>query len=616
MSCSDSDLNLKVEILKKKYLARRKQVPHPVLNGEHGKDAANHDAISRKAGEKKPPRYREMKRYDEALKDLLEVVSNQPQGLDHGARSGSDSEDELGEKTVSFEEANVLCTETDVTLPSNLACSSSSCVNEPVWFDRERLRDQTEGLIRSPTPIGQVYQEMVQIYEKLQSERLSQQAWEETLLERERQIQQKEKLLLQHQNTIHRLQGVEEEVLSRISNLQQQYQQEMETLRVALKEKTKENKRIKCSFDSIKELNDTMKKQLNEVSEQNRRLESQSRKVQARLDNLQRKHDYGVVQRGRENVALRAFDPKPSKQDGPLPSNKAIKGPLSSSTLKLQATLLDWVVDGQLVASEDMKNERQFDPYGVPPPSLQERCSKVLPVLVEQLQQAEPYLQLPLLRFTYCALTQLEHSTQHPPLTSTLRRLGEEVSREPGACSKTRVCPLFRASCLHTRFLSTLIILKTISQADILAQALDVLHGDVRTDEGQALFLMYRALVAVLALLRAGSPGLLSPAMDILLQMSAESRHQPAFLEACSTDQFFRCASLLLRNPRLDLSLVERLSILLQKLSGIRKNKRLFEVSSLHLLLQEMHRTADPARAFLTINLSSILFNLGMPTRP
>ncbi|KAI4895314.1 hypothetical protein NFI96_033905 [Prochilodus magdalenae] len=595
-----------------------RQVSDPALSGDDDEKPADcGNTVSKKDGHKKSPRYREMKCYDDALKDLLKVVSNRPERLD-STPSFSGSEDELSEKINSFEETNILCTETDVTLPSNLACSSSSCVSEPgrEGFGRERLRDQLGGgLVRSPTPIGQVYQEMVQIYEKLQSERLSQQAWAAELLEREQQLQQREKQLLQHQNTIHRLQGVEGEVLSRINALQQQYQQETEKLRTALKEKTKENKRIKSSFDSIKELNDTMKKQLNELSEQNRLLENQSRKVQARLDNLQRKYEYGVAHRSRENIAPKAFDLKSSKQDETQPSIKASKGPLSSSMLKLLATLLDWVVDGPLVGSEEGKSDRGFNQFGVPPPSLHERCSKVLPVLVEQLQQAVPSLQLPLLRFIYCTLTQLEHSTQHPPLTSTLRRLGEEVSRGPGEGSKTRVCPLFRTSCLHTRFLSTLIILKTISQVDILAQALDILHGDVRTDEGQALFLKYQTLAAILTLLRAGSPGLLAPAVDILLQMSAESRHQPAFIEACSTDQFFRCVSLLLRNPRMDLSLVEKLSILLQRLSSIRRNRRLFEASSLHLLLQEMHRTADPARAFLNINLSSILFNLGMPTR-
>ncbi|XP_066543010.1 coiled-coil domain-containing protein 138-like isoform X2 [Hoplias malabaricus] len=598
------DFNLKAEILKNKYSQRRIGVSDPEFKAGGYERPGNHNAAeSRMDGGRRSPRFREIRNYDKALKELFEVVSSRPQRLD-SACSASESEEELSE-------TNILCTETDVTLPSDVAFSSSSCASDLLWLDREKMRDQTETLIRSPTPISQVYREMVQIYEKLQAERLSQQAWAAKLLEREQQLQQRENLLLHQQNTIHRLEGVEGEVLSRITDLQQQHQQEMEKLRNALKEKIKENKRIKSSFDSIKELNDTMKKQLNEVGEQNRRLECQSRKVQARLDNLQRKYEFGVAHRGRENIAPKSSHPKASKQDAPQASDKASKAPLSSSTLKLLASLLDWVVDGQLVDTEEEKNVRELDQFGVPPLSLHERCSKVLPVLVEQIQKAEPFLQLPLLRLTYCTLTQLENSSQHPPLTSTLRRLGEEVS----GC-KSRVCPLFRASCLHTRFLSSLIILKTISQADIVAQALDVLHGDVGTDEGQAFFLKYHALAAILSLLRTGSPGLLSPAVDILLQMSSETRHQPVFLESCSTDYFFRCVSLLLRNPRLDLSLAEKLSLLLQKLSGIRKNRRLFEVSSLHLLLQEMHRTVDPARAFLSINLSSILFNLGMLTRP
>ncbi|KAI5628623.1 hypothetical protein C0J50_3113 [Silurus asotus] len=104
---------------------------------------------------------------------------------------------------------------------------------------------------------------------------------------------------------------------------------------------------------------------------------------------------------------------------------------------------------------------------------------------------------------------------------------------------------------------------------DVLAQALNVLHGIVGEDEGRGLFLKYKALTTILAVLGTGSPGLLAPALEILLQMSAESPHLSAFLEVCSTDQFFRCAAVLLRNPRLDLTVAEKLSVLLQKLSFI-----------------------------------------------
>ncbi|XP_060785036.1 coiled-coil domain-containing protein 138-like isoform X1 [Neoarius graeffei] len=571
---SGSDLDLKVEILKKKYLERRNRV-----------SATEEARVSEKSGSVQKPAEccaatgreevktscREMRNYSRALEELFHAVSDRSEWLFRDECVLS-SEDELSDQTDALGHTNILCTETDVTLPSNIVCTSSSFETEPVVFSR------AEGL-RSSAPIEQVYHEMIQIYKKLQVQAAE-------LCKAEHALQQREKFLLKHQST--------------------QHQQEMESLRAALREKTKENKRIKSSLDSIKELNNTMKKQLNEVCEQNTKLERQSRKVQARLENLQRKYEYSVKHRGWENM-LKSRDLKPFNQDKPPPPHKACKSTSSSTAVRLLSYMMDWIVDGPPLSSEDVKTEREFDPYGVPHPSLHERCAKILPILLEQFEQAEAFLHSPLLRFIYCTLTQLEHSTQHLPLTSTLRRLGEEVNRKSP--------PLFRSSCPHTRFLSSIIVLKTLSQADILAQALDVLHGIVGEDEGRGLFLKYKALMAILALLRTGSPGLLAPSLDILLQMSAESRHLPGFLEVCSTDQFFRCAAVLLRNPRLDLAVAEKLSILLQKLSCIRKNRRLFEASSLHLLLQETRRSANPSRAFLNINLSSILFNLGVASR-
>ncbi|XP_042611125.1 coiled-coil domain-containing protein 138 isoform X4 [Cyprinus carpio] len=467
------------------------------------------------------------------------------------------AEDEPSDEDDPPEETNVFCTETvvcaspDVTLPSDLDLARSS--------SSSALNSRGTGIVdqsSSGAAAVHVYQEMLHIYEKLQ-----------------------------------------------------QYQQEKSDLETALKQKTKENKRMKASFDSMKELNDSMKKQLNEVSEQNRKLECQSRKVQARLENLQRKYECFTTHRSRETAVPKAHDPKPSKPEKPASNKAAGKAAAHGPSPRLLALLLDWLVDGQLMEVRDG-----------PRPSPQERCARVLPMLVEQLHGAsaaaaamEPSasLLLPsLLRCIYCCLLRLEHSSQHAVLTSTLRRLGEEVSRG------SRVAPLFKSSCLHTRFLCSLIIIKTISQVDVLAQAVEVLSGAVRTDEGQALFLEYQALPAVLALLRSGSPGLLAPSVDVLLQMSAESPGTlSAFLDQCSLEDFFRCASLFLRNPRLEPPLLEKMLMLLQKLSGIRKNKRLFEASSLHLLLQEMHRTSDRSQAFISMNLSSILLNLGMLTR-
>lgn len=108
------------------------------------------------------------------------------------------------------EETNVFCTETDVTLPSDLLrSSSSSALNH-----RERdVLGQSSG-----AAAVHVYQEMLTIYEKLQAERLSQQVWAAQLCERERDLQQRETVF--QQRSADRLR-VEQDLLRRVQNLQQ-----------------------------------------------------------------------------------------------------------------------------------------------------------------------------------------------------------------------------------------------------------------------------------------------------------------------------------------------------------------------------------------------------------
>ncbi|KAJ8252863.1 hypothetical protein GJAV_G00206420 [Gymnothorax javanicus] len=256
--------------------------------------------------------------------------------------------------------------------------------------------------------------------------------------------------------------------------------------------------------------------QLNDATEQNKKLESQSKKVQARLQNLQRKYEYLMAHRGRESVVSEAQTAPPPKQDKPSLSSKSTKASTSPSGVKLMVLLLDWVTDCHLNSGLG-DGSSQGVSLGLSPytGSVQGRCSEVLPMLTEQLQlvsKVQKGLLIPLLKFIYLSLRLLDNSPQQHTLTSTMRRLGEEMYRDSGpqrgaldapAASRVKTFVLFRSPCLHTRFLSTLIILSTISQADILAQALDCLHEDMRGEEGRELFLRYRALPVVLVLLRA-----------------------------------------------------------------------------------------------------------------
>ncbi|XP_064428765.1 coiled-coil domain-containing protein 138 isoform X10 [Mirounga angustirostris] len=480
-----------------------------------------------------------------------------------------------------------------------------------------------------PHQINQIYEELFQIHQKLQCETAAQQEFAEELQKRECFLVEREQLLFRHETALSKIKGVEEEVLTRFQIIKEQHDAEVEHLTEVLKERNKESKRLRSSFDALKELNDNLKKQLNEVSEENKKMEIQAKRVQARLDNLQRKYEFMTIQRLKGNSHA-ANEMKSLKQDK-VPVSKTHKVPLNAQVYELLTVFMDWISDHHLskIKSEEsgMDGEKPLLKFASQRNDIQEKCIKLLPVMTEQLQWmpfVNTKLHEPFVKFIYWSLRQLDAGTQHSTMTSTLRRLGEDIfkgvvtkgiqdnSLEHSVENKPKTAAFFKSSNLPLRFLSTLIVLKTVSQADYLAQAFDSLCLDLKTDEGKVLFLEYQAVPVILNHLRISSKGLLSNVIDSLLQMTVESKSLQPFLEACSNTLFFRTCSVLLRTPKLDLQILEKLSIILQKLSKIKSNKKLFELFTIHLMLQELQRTTHPEQAFLCINLNSTLFNLGL----
>nr|XP_040057754.1 coiled-coil domain-containing protein 138-like isoform X2 [Gasterosteus aculeatus aculeatus] len=612
-------------------MERRKQLPEDV----HVTPTASGDEAARRcvwvSRSKRPGR--ELKCCNTALRELFKTLSNHPDlfGSDRGLQVSN--EDLSGDSAAALlHDSQAHFTETDVTLPSCLDDSSGS---QESHGESQRTRRPSDSCRSSSLVLATVYQEMMTIYEQLKAQRYSQQRWERELQQRERRLKQQE------EEAVLRLAGMEEMLHTRLPAEEEKHQQQVSQLQEVLREKCKENRRLKCSFDTIKELNEGMKKQLNEVNEQNKKLESQSKRVQARLENLQRCSD-------------------PTRP-------------------KLLTLLLDWVVDGQTLSPAAGSGGKGVSRCGLPPELvLNERCltvtrsppdftavlsifittssssachavpirkrssrsqshgsslcvPQVLPLLADQLQHAplsEADLLLNLLRLIHWALRRLDSSTQHVALSATLRRIGEEASKpaawltgpdseeadRPGppteaAGGACRTWPLSCSPCPHTRILSTLIILRTVTQADVLAQALEALRTELMSEESRGLFIHYGGVCVLLSVLRAGRGGLHTP-VDVLMQLSEQSRYLNPFLEACSCEEFFQTASQLLKNPRLEFPALEKLSILLQKLSSIRKNRRLFERCSVLLQIQELNHNANQTHTFLRLNLRSILHNL------
>ncbi|XP_040479618.1 coiled-coil domain-containing protein 138 isoform X7 [Ursus maritimus] len=439
-------------------------------------------------------------------------------------------------------------TEKAVAQPTNLASNSrnwTECCNNasdsPLrWVSCSTSKTPNKQRIL-PHQINQIYDELFQIHQKLQCETAAQQEFAEELQKRERFLVEREQLLFRHETALSKIKGVEEEVLTRFQIIKEQHNAEVEHLTEVLKERNKESKRLRSSFDALKELNDNLKKQLNEVSEENKKMEIQAKRVQARLDNLQRKYEFMTIQRLKGNSHA-ANEMKSLKQEK-VPVSKTHKVPLNAQVYELLTVFMDWISDHHLskIKSEEsgMDGEKPLLRFASQRNDIQEKCIKLLPVMTEQLQWmpfVNTKLHEPFVKFIYWSLRQLDAGTQHSAMTSTLRRLGEDIlkgvvtkgiqdnSLEYSVENKPKTAAFFKSSNLPLRFLSTLIVLKTVTQADYLAQAFDSLCLDLKTDEGKVLFLEYKAVPVIVNHLRISSKGLLSNVMDSLLQMTVESR--------------------------------------------------------------------------------------------
>ncbi|XP_041662357.1 coiled-coil domain-containing protein 138-like isoform X2 [Cheilinus undulatus] len=539
MQRKNHDTAGRAEKLTQKYLERRKQ--QPTLEDISG---ANDVGVQRPIFTKRPKQPgKEMKSSGKALHELFKSVKNHPDffGSDH--ISHGSKEDLSGDATCAeFQGSQLLFTETDVTLPS---CLDGSPGSEETEANRmfQRVHELPDSRCPSTLVLAEVYREMMTIYEQLRAERQKQQQWERELQDRERRVEQQEE-------SFGKLSGLEEMLQTHILTVKEKHQQEVSQLQDLLRERTKENKRLKSSFDTIKDLNDNMKKQLEEISKQNKKLEIQSKRVQARLDNLQRKYEHNAASRDCQKVSVLGTESlKPTKKEKIAASGKPLNKACSSHTsTKLLALLLDWVLDGKTFLSVAGNKWKGVDQCLPPEVILNERCLKVLPLLADQLHHTPPSeedLLLNLLRLIHWALRHMDSSTPHVALSATLRRIGEQVSKLPAQvtvsesddlgfsntnCSSSgastgrcRSGPLYRSPCRHIRILSILIVLRTVTQADVLAQALESLRTELIFEESRGLFIHYGGVRVLMSMLLAGRGGLHSP-IDILMQLTEQSR--------------------------------------------------------------------------------------------
>ncbi|NXF65379.1 CC138 protein, partial [Ciccaba nigrolineata] len=236
----------------------------------------------------------------------------------------------------------------------------------------------SQGLI--PPHISQIYDELFVIHQKLQRESSAQQEYALQLQKREHFLTEREALVFRHEAALAKIRDVEEEVHTKIGIIKEQHEAEVKQLTEALREITKENRRLKSSFGTLKEMNDSLRKQLTDVTELNKKLEGQARKVQARLENLQRKHEFLMVQKSKD-ICQVVQQSKPVKQEKVMVTSKIAKLPLNSQVYELLTFLMDWISDQHLSKIKIQEEREDSHKLLVTQTSkktcTQERCMKV-----------------------------------------------------------------------------------------------------------------------------------------------------------------------------------------------------------------------------------------------
>uniref|UniRef100_A0A2C9KPQ4 Coiled-coil domain-containing protein 138 n=1 Tax=Biomphalaria glabrata TaxID=6526 RepID=A0A2C9KPQ4_BIOGL len=459
-------------------------------------------------------------------------------------------------------------------------------LSKNVWNSRDTAEISKEEM-------KEIYRELQAISDKLREEN-------NILHEREAKLKERERMLTISQESLQTV--TDHQMRSKISALEEKFGSEIVQLEQTLKEKLKENKRLKENFETMKQANDALKKEIEVLTLRNSKLEKMSNSLQARFVNLQRKQEYDLKlkesdtmkqtteissnQQSRENTSQKLGEKLENKiLKNNTPQNKQSVVQVYSTTVSI---LFDWICEAHLRQSLTELPIKPVETYKSLP-FIQDKVVKILPNLVDILRDNSSNIHcgLPCLQFIYWSLLHLDQG-QSPlslNMSTTTRRIGEEIyypksSKVPdvekmigssATLNEKLKEPLFmRSTNNHIRLLSTLIVLKTLSRADVIAQAFNMLKLELKSEHAKELFLYYQATNVILNYLKPIHKAFTSVAMEILLQMATDSPFQQMFFESCSNENFFRSAALLIRTPLPDIKVMERLSIILQKLSKLK----------------------------------------------
>ncbi|KAJ7388198.1 hypothetical protein OS493_039284, partial [Desmophyllum pertusum] len=315
------------------------------------------------------------------------------------------------------------------------------------------------------------------------------------LREREKALRDAEKLSQTTDIIIDKV--VTQEVENRCRAVVEEYEHKLVELEETINKKTKELRRMKESFDTIKTANDSLKKQRkNEFLQRNSKPDDKQ---------MEKQRNNKLTSHGKEDVVTKSVSFSQNKVN-------------FAGLFEVLGVLLEWISEAHLQKMPTFQDspqgrlqEQQLD---FPSALVHEKCLKILPGISDilcTLPSFNPRVQQPCLQFTYWSVVFMEQTvqgSQRTALASTLRHIGEELYKpqvtkvsEEGATPKSdkQKVDIYFNSPKH--------------RLDYLAHVFDVLKTDLKDDVA-----------------------LLGSAVDVMLLMSVDSPFTAAFLDSCSNE--------------------------------------------------------------------------------
>eukprot|EP00698_Gefionella_okellyi_P000785 TRINITY_DN10697_c0_g1_i1.p1 TRINITY_DN10697_c0_g1~~TRINITY_DN10697_c0_g1_i1.p1 ORF type:complete len:845 (-),score=239.36 TRINITY_DN10697_c0_g1_i1:145-2679(-) len=230
-------------------------------------------------------------------------------------------------------------------------------------------------------------------------------------------------------------------------------------------------------------------------------------------------------------------------------------------------------------------------------------AARLLPVLSQVLLQVAdhtPKFRRLLISFVWqCILSDTE--SDKTLLTSTYKHIFDAVVHPQKAMD-----PMVNSDDPVVRMVAQLIVLLLRSDTARMSEVLDTLRHDLTDEDTRKRFVDLRGLDVITPLLRSTVVLVVSPVANLFLALCTEGPSLPRFLAEISSEHWFRACGVAMAREQVEVQ--EMLSVVLQKLSRITNNRRLFETADLVGTLRQLEHSTQ--REFLKMNIRSILKNL------